>query len=116
MVRKGVQEQQETDVTKSIKIIKKSMYDEGQKGKPVFFYGIAIYHGDKEFYRPIYPFVRSQRDLASLRDFVNLYEKDLLAFYCRGHNYDFGCFVYGIGSGRKDKFRDEWFRRGVVIY
>ncbi|EOI9076809.1 hypothetical protein ACMX3R_001723, partial [Streptococcus pyogenes] len=79
-------------------------------------YGIAICEGTREFYRPTYPFVRSEEDLDNLKDFINLYETDLLTFYTHGHNYDFGCFIYGIGNDGKDKFRDRWFKEGVIFY
>ncbi|BCK50229.1 MULTISPECIES: hypothetical protein [Streptococcus] len=117
MSRKGVQEYDVTNVSeRSIKIIKKAMYDEGTGFKPIHFYGIAICEGTREFYRPTYPFVRSEEDLDSLKDFINLYETDLLTFYTHGHNYDFGCFIYGIGNDGKDKFRDRWFKEGVIFY
>lgn len=102
--------------TRTIKIIKKAMYDESFRSVKEFLYGIAIYEGDKEFYRPTYPFVRSKEDIKNLEKFVNTYENDLLNFYGSGHNYDFGRFVYGIGSGAKDHFRDKWFDLGVLFY
>lgn len=101
---------------RTIKIIKKAMYDESFRGVKEFFYGIAIYEGEKEFYRPTYPFVRSKEDVKNLEKFVCTYEKDLLDFYKCGHNYDFGRFIYGIGSGAKDYFRDKWFELGVLFY
>lgn len=117
MIQKGVYEQHVTAVSdKRIKIVKKAKYDEGKSTNPDYFYGIAIYHGSQEVYRPIYPFVRNKGDLDSLKDFINLYETDLLSFYKHGHNYDFGCFIYSIGNDGKDKFRDRWFKEGVIFY
>ncbi|GDZ88392.1 hypothetical protein [Streptococcus dysgalactiae] len=60
MIQKGVQKQHVTAVSeKRIKIVKKAKYDEGKSINPDYFYGIAIYHGSQEVYRPIYPFVRN---------------------------------------------------------
>ncbi|ESR10148.1 hypothetical protein DIX60_01325 [Streptococcus iniae] len=101
---------------RTIKIIKKTMYDESFKSYREYFYGIVIYENNKEFYRPTYPFVRSKVDIGKLEQFVKKYENDLLQFYKYGHNYDFGRFVYGIGSGLKDKFREDWFKKGVIFY
>lgn len=89
MIQKRVYEQRVTAVSdKRIKIVKKAKYDEGKSTNPDYFYGIAIYHGSQEVYRPIYPFVRNKGDLDSLKDFINLYETDLLSFYKHGHNYE----------------------------
>lgn len=101
---------------RSIKIIKKSMYEEGRISSKMYFYGIAIFECGKEIYRPTYPYVRSDKDIDYLKDFIEKYENDLLMFYKNGHNYDFGLFVYGIGSGLKDRFRDDWYKKGVIFY
>ncbi|MGX9845714.1 hypothetical protein ACR3IL_10620 [Streptococcus iniae] len=101
---------------KTIKVIPKSMYSESICANQNKYYGIAIYEEGKEIYRPIYPYVRSKNDVDNLKKFVREYEKNLLKFYEHGHNYDFGRFVYGIGSGLKDKFREDWFKKGVIFY
>lgn len=100
---------------RTIKIIRKAIFDAGEK-KPTLFYGIAIFENNKEIYRPVYPFMRAGYDSFYLEKFIKKYEQELLDFYKNGHNHDFGCFVYGIGSGRKDRFRDEWFAKGLVVY
>ncbi|MBA2796232.1 hypothetical protein [Streptococcus porcinus] len=103
-------------IERTIKVIKKTMYVESKGFFTDYYYGIAIYEKGKEIYRPIYPYVRSRKDLVSLEKFVKEYENDLLEFYKLGHNYDFGRFIYGIGSGRKDRMREKWFKLGVVFY
>lgn len=81
------------------------------------FYGIEIVN-DKtgEKYRPVYPFAELE-NRAVLVEFVELYEKELLDFYLNGWNYSFGTFVHeDRENDTKDRFRDSWFKKGVVVY
>lgn len=39
------------------------MYDESFRSVKEFLYGIAIYEGDKEFYRPTYPLLGQKKML-----------------------------------------------------
>ncbi|MDG3143213.1 hypothetical protein MKL29_10465 [Streptococcus suis] len=106
------------DEALAIKIIEKYRLigNEVSLSKANLFYGIAIMKGDKEFYRPVYPYAPNPNDKKQLERFVETYEKELLAFYRHGHNYSLGMALFGIGSGRKDLERDKWFSRGVVFY
>lgn len=80
------------------------------------FYGIVIMKDGEVFHRPVYPYVPNPSDKKQLERFVAIYEEDLLTFYRHGHNYSFGTFLFGIGSGRKDSERDSWFKKGLVFY
>lgn len=105
---------QKGDVT--CKVIKKVRYDSESLAIPVYFYGIAVYKENKEWYRPVYPFSCDEKALPALREFVEAYQEELQDFYKEGYNYDFSRHVCGITGDSKDKFRERWFKRGVIIF
>lgn len=80
------------------------------------FYGIAVMKDGEVFHRPVYPYAPNPSNKKQLERFIEKYEEELLTFYGHGHNYSFGTFLFGIGSGRKDIERDQWFEKGVVFY
>ncbi|WP_367783319.1 hypothetical protein AB1395_09605 [Streptococcus pluranimalium] len=80
------------------------------------FYGIAVMKDGEVFHRPVYPYAPNPSNKKQLERFIEKYEEELLTFYEHGHNYSFGTFLFGIGSGRKDIERDQWFEKGVVFY
>lgn len=99
-----------------VKVIKKWRFDD--MGDPLTsFWGIEIFDNRSgDVFRPTYPFSDNVNSLA-LQEFIGLYEKDLLDFYVNGWNYSFGTFVHkDRENDTKDKFRDFWFKKGVVFY
>ena len=111
-----------------IKIIPKTRFSHTSSSIEKFW-GIKIYdEGTKKSYSPVYPFAEED-NLAALEEFIGLYEKDLLDFYMNGWNYSFGRFFvteeykntkYGISRDLDlsiaNRFRDRWFKKGVVFY
>ncbi|MFU2223158.1 hypothetical protein [Streptococcus pluranimalium] len=102
----------------SIKIIAKYRLTNNDVilNKSNLFYGIVIMKGNEIFHRPVYPYAPNPSNKKQLERFVEKYEEELLTFYGHGHNYSLGMALFGIGSGRKDIERDEWFEKGVVFY
>ena len=99
-----------------MKVIKKWRFDD--MCEPICsFWGIEIINKKTgEVFRPTYPFSDNKSSVA-IQEFVDLYEKELLDFYINGWNYSFGTFVYeDRENDTKDKFRDSWFKKGIVFY
>lgn len=82
----------------------------------------------KDPYFPVYPFSDLEHK-AVLQEFVDLYEQELLEFYKNGWNYNFASFcivndynntIYGISRdldlSMVSRFRDRWFKKGVVFH
>ncbi|MGT2896018.1 hypothetical protein ACVRZR_06510 [Streptococcus entericus] len=86
----------------------------GSGGRQVF--GIALLADNQLVRLPVYPFVTHEERLDALEEFVTLYKSKLLEFYSKGHPTDFAHFLYGFNTKRKDEFRAEWFKKGVLIY
>lgn len=99
-----------------IRVIQKKRFSPG--GSAIDnFWGIEILNEETgETFRPVYPYTMSD-DSMPLREFVRLYEVELFDFYSNGENYSFGTFVHqDRENDTKDRFRESWFRKGVVFY
>ncbi|WP_277291630.1 hypothetical protein [Streptococcus orisratti] len=96
-----------------VRVIKKWRFS--SEGEPLsYFYGIELVNRETgDSFKPTYPF---SDNLVSLQEFIELYRKDLLDFYSKGWNYSFATYIEKPEDDSHDRFRDSWFKRGVVIY
>ncbi|MEY8463729.1 hypothetical protein [Streptococcus merionis] len=66
---------------------------------------------DKKIY-PIYPF---SNDKAMLLEFVAVYYDDLKDFYLNKQSSWFSFHLLGFDTEAKERFKDRWYKKGVVV-
>lgn len=97
-----------------MKIIRKEKYEIDVK-IPSYVYAVAVLGLKDDCYYPVYPFALTKKDRASLEEFVYLYKKELLEFYRKPNPIGFSFHLYGFNTSARESFREEWYKKGVVI-
>ncbi|MBY5034160.1 hypothetical protein K6V78_03585 [Streptococcus gallolyticus] len=66
-------------------------------------------------YEPIYPFVLTKNDTVYLEEFLEEYGEQLIEHYLSGNRLYFSRFLYGFDTLLKERFKQRWFEKGVMI-
>lgn len=98
----------------TLKIIKKERYETGVK-IPSYVYSIAVLDLKEECYYPVYPFALTESDKKSLFEFISLYKEELLAYYKKRNSIGFSFSLYGFNTGARERFKEYWYQKGVIV-
>lgn len=98
----------------TLKIIRKERYEIGVK-IPSYVYAVAVLGLKDDCYYPVYPFALTKQDKDSLEEFVSLYGEDLLKFYKQPNSIGFSFYLYGFNTYARERFKEEWYEKGVLI-
>lgn len=79
-------------------------------------YGIILTRGEEVLAYPVYPFVSKRGDKVALVEFIEEYREKLTEFYLTGKRLDFANYILPFRTEEKQRFRDAWHSRGVLIY
>lgn len=99
----------------------KSVYVENPRVEVLpSFYGIeSILEGDERLVNStLYPFTMNLTGKEALEDFIDTYEEPLKDFYQGKGNYSSTSFLvshFGFDTELKEKVKERWYRRGVII-
>lgn len=79
-------------------------------------YSLKVVAGEREIY-PVYPFVRSKNDVGVLEEFCETYQEELKNFFTsKQYNFNsFAFFKFQFDTATKEKFKNRWFKRGLLI-
>ena len=81
-------------------------------------YSLLITDSEGVEYRPHYPYAYNQTDINALKEFVDDYEDEIIAYNCteKGIYPTFANLLYGFDADVKMRFRLRWHEKGVSIY
>ncbi|MGT2712264.1 hypothetical protein [Streptococcus oriscaviae] len=97
-----------------IRIVKKAIFDCNMQTDR-YIWGVVVINNSEEEYSPVYPYIRSERDMGALKEFLETFKDDLLAFYLKGDGLYFSRHLFYFDTELKDRFKNRWFERGVLI-
>lgn len=106
-----------------IRVVKKSVYvDDPKIIVYPSFYGIEVIAEADENVKvtPLYPFTTSLDEdcKLALEEFISDFEEELKMYYQAVGKYEtksLTTMLFGFDTELKEKFKDKWFRRGVVL-
>lgn len=106
-----------------IKVVQKSVYvDDPKIIVYPSFYGIeVIAEGDERIkVSPLYPFTTSLNEdcKEALKEFIVDFKEELKLYYQASGKYktkSLTTMLFGFDTELKEKFKDKWFKRGVVL-
>lgn len=78
------------------------------------FYGINIVDNGKLVY-VTYPFTLTGTPVAVLEDFIEHYKEELIDCYCHANSNDFCRHVLGYDTDLKTRFKERWYKEGIII-
>lgn len=81
-------------------------------------YSLLITDSEGVEYRPHYPYAYNQTDINALKEFVDDYKDEIIAYNCteKGIYPTFANLLYGFDTDVKMRFRLRWHEKGVSIY
>lgn len=81
-------------------------------------YSLLITDSEGVEYRPHYPYAYNKTDIKALKEFVDNFEDEIIAYNCieKGIYPTFGNLLYGFDTDVKVRFRKRWHQKGVSIY
>lgn len=91
------------------------MTSEGVSFNDYVFKIIILSDSGEELLDPVYPYVLSKEDVMYLKEFLEDYRELLIEHYMSGSRLYFSRFLYGFDTDLKERFKERWWKKGVMI-